>query len=103
MKDPDEAPTRLPASTPAVSAEESPQPGAAVLAEAPVEVVAELGRISLRGDELLGLIRGSVLSIGPRRPEVVTLRVAGRPWATGELVTLDDQLGVRILELCRQP
>src|SRR5262249_25706288 len=34
---------------------------AAVLAAAPVDVVAELGRIALRGDELMGLVRGAVL------------------------------------------
>jgi type III secretion system YscQ/HrcQ family protein len=74
-----------------------------LLAEAPVEVVAELGRLTIRGDELVGLCRGSVLALGPRRAEVVTLRVAGREWAKGELVTIDDQLGVRITELRRRP
>ena len=40
--------------------------GAAVLA-APVEVVAEIGRVPMRGDEVLGLINGVVLSLGERR------------------------------------
>jgi flagellar motor switch/type III secretory pathway protein FliN len=75
---------------------------ARVLAAAPVEVVAELGRLSLRGDELLGLCRGSVLALGPRRAEIVSLRVGGVEWAVGELVTIDDQLGVRITELRRR-
>jgi flagellar motor switch/type III secretory pathway protein FliN len=71
----------------------------ALLAEAPVEIVAELARLSVRGDELIGLSRGSVLALGPRRPDVVSLRVGGREWARGELVTIEDQLGVRITEL----
>jgi type III secretion system YscQ/HrcQ family protein len=75
---------------------------ARVLAAAPVEVVAELGRLSLRGDELVGLCRGSVLALGPRRAEIVSLRVGGVEWAVGELVTIDDQLGVRITELKRR-
>jgi type III secretion system YscQ/HrcQ family protein len=73
--------------------------GAAVLASAPVEVVAEIGRVSMRGDEVLGLINGVVLSLGERRRDVVTLRVGGRAWARGELVNIDDTLGVRITEI----
>jgi type III secretion system YscQ/HrcQ family protein len=76
---------------------------ARVLAAAPVEVVAEVGRITVRGDEILGLCRGSVLALGPRRADIVSLRVGGVEWATGELVTIDDQLGVRITELRRRP
>ena len=36
----------------------------AVLAAAPIEVVAELGRITLRGDEVMGLAPGTVLTLG---------------------------------------
>jgi type III secretion system YscQ/HrcQ family protein len=75
--------------------------GAAVLAAAPVEVVAELGRVALRGDEVLGLTSGSVLPLGPRRRDLVTLRVGGRIWARGELVNIEEELGVRITEVLR--
>jgi type III secretion system YscQ/HrcQ family protein len=75
--------------------------GAAVLAATPVEVVAELGRVSLRGDEVLGLTSGSVLPLGPRRRDLVTLRVGGRIWARGELVNIEEELGVRITEVLR--
>jgi flagellar motor switch/type III secretory pathway protein FliN len=76
--------------------------GAAVLASAPVEIVAEIGRVPMRGDEVLGLINGVVLSLGERRRDMVTLRVGGRAWARGELVNVDDDLGVRITEIIRQ-
>lgn len=72
---------------------------ARVLAGAPVEVVAEIGRVVLRGDELVGMMRGGVLSLGSRRTRQVQLRVGERIWAVGELVTVDDELGVRILEI----
>jgi flagellar motor switch/type III secretory pathway protein FliN len=72
---------------------------AKVLATAPVEVVAEIGRLTLRGDELAGLMTGGVLSLGPRRTEAIQLRVGGQLWATGELVSAGDELGVRILKL----
>jgi type III secretion system YscQ/HrcQ family protein len=74
---------------------------AALLASAPVEVVAELGRLPMRGDEVMGLVAGTVVTLGERRRDMVTLRVGGRPWARGELVNVDDQLGVRITELLR--
>jgi len=72
---------------------------AKVLATAPVEVVAEIGRLTLRGDELAGLMKGGVLSLGSRRTESIQLRVGGQMWAVGELVSLGDELGVRILRL----
>jgi type III secretion system YscQ/HrcQ family protein len=72
---------------------------AQVLASAPVEVVAEIGRFTLRGDELAGLMKGGVLSLGPRRTEAIELRVGGQLWAVGELVSVGDELGVRILRL----
>ena len=72
---------------------------AKVLATAPVEVVAEIGRFTLRGDELAGLLAGGVLSLGPRRTDAIQLRVGGQPWAVGELVSVGDELGVRLLRL----
>ena len=72
-----------------------------LLASAPVEVVAEIGRLPMRGDEVMGLVAGTVVALGERRRDMITLRVGGRAWARGELVNVDDQLGVRITELLR--
>jgi type III secretion system YscQ/HrcQ family protein len=74
---------------------------ARALAAAPVEIVAEVGRLTLRGEELIGLIEGGVLPLGARRPAQVELRVGGQLWAMGELVAIDDELGVRITKLTR--
>jgi flagellar motor switch/type III secretory pathway protein FliN len=79
----------------------SDDPKLDVLAGAPVEVVAELGRVTLRGDELLGLERGSVRAFGHRGAGRVDLVVGGRAWARGELVNVDGELGVRITEMVR--
>ncbi len=73
---------------------------AALLAAAPIEIVAEVGRIVLRGEEVLALGAGSVLSLG-RAGTTVDLVVGGRTWARGELVNVDGELGVRITELVR--
>ena len=72
----------------------------AVLASAPIEVVAELGRITLRGDELLGLSPGAVFALGAGR-EAVSLRIAGELWATGEIVDVEGELGVRVTRVIR--
>jgi type III secretion system YscQ/HrcQ family protein len=88
--------TTAPIPTPSLSAD-----AARALAAASVEIVAEVGRLTVRGDELAGLVDGGVLALGPRRPARVVLRVAGRIWAQGELVALDDELGVRITELVK--
>jgi flagellar motor switch/type III secretory pathway protein FliN len=70
-----------------------------VLAAAPVEVVAEIGRVVLRGDEVMGLTRGHVLTLGGARPTNVSLRVGDKVWARGELIDVDGELGVRVVEL----
>lgn len=103
--EPDESETTMSAYDPKITA---PVPNLAMseeaaraLAAAPVEIVAELGRLTVRGDELAGLIEGGVLALGARRSGQVVLRVGGRPWAEGELVAIDDELAVRITTLLR--
>ncbi len=72
-----------------------------VLAAASIEVVAELGRIALRGDELLGLAPGAVLALGAQR-KGVSLRVGGELWADGEIVDIDGELGVRVTRVANR-
>jgi flagellar motor switch/type III secretory pathway protein FliN len=72
--------------------------GTTVVNAAPVEVVAEIGRITLRGDEVLGLAPGAVLALGADRRRIA-VRVGGELWADGELVDIDGELGVRVTRL----
>jgi flagellar motor switch/type III secretory pathway protein FliN len=58
-------------------------------------VVAELGRITLRGEELLGLAPGAVLRLAAGR-RTVSLRAGGELWAEGEIVDVEGELGVRV-------
>jgi flagellar motor switch/type III secretory pathway protein FliN len=69
------------------------------LAAAPIEVVAELARITLRGDEVLGLAPGVVLTVAVDRRQAIALRVGGEIWAEGELVDVDGQLGIRVTRM----
>lgn len=84
-----------------MSAADSKTDATEVLASAPVEVVAEIGRVTMRGDELLGLGAGAVLTLGRGRQNV-SLCVAGEVWADGEIVDVDGQLGVRVTRVVRR-
>jgi type III secretion system YscQ/HrcQ family protein len=83
-----------------MEAEKTNEPAAA-LSDAPIEIVAELGRITLRASEVLGLAPGVVLGLRVERNSAVVLRVGGEPWAEGELVNVDGDLGVRVTRLTR--
>jgi type III secretion system YscQ/HrcQ family protein len=77
------------------------QMATAALAAAPIEIVAELGRITLRGEEVLGLAPGVVLTVTADRSRAVLLRAGGEVWAEGELCNVDGELGVRVTRLLR--
>jgi type III secretion system YscQ/HrcQ family protein len=77
------------------------QMATAALAAAPIEVTAELARLTLRGEELLGLAPGVVLTMGAERARAVVLRAGGEIWAEGELVDVEGELGVRVTRLLR--
>jgi flagellar motor switch/type III secretory pathway protein FliN len=77
------------------------QMATAALAAAPIEVTAELARLTLRGEEVLGLQPGVVLTVGAERSRAVVLRAGGELWAEGELVDVEGELGVRVTRLLR--
>jgi type III secretion protein Q len=61
---------------------------------------AVLGTVSLSVHELAHLRTGSILSLQlPVRERAVTLLCQGVPFARGELVDIDDALGVRITDM----
>jgi type III secretion system YscQ/HrcQ family protein len=68
---------------------------AQTLAEVPIDVRVELGSISLPAAEWAQLQAGDVIPFGPKHSPV-RLRANGRVIAEGELVHVDDELGVRI-------
>jgi len=84
-----------------MSASDSNTDTTTVLGAASIEIVAELGRIALRGDELLGLAPGAVVALGAQR-KGVTLRVGGEVWAEGEIVDIEGELGVRVTRIANR-
>jgi type III secretion protein Q len=70
-----------------------------LLRELPVEVVCELGRITMSGRELLELRPGAVIPAGRPLSGPVDLTVGGRVVARGELVDVEGEIGVRITQM----
>jgi len=72
-----------------------------LVAEAPVVVRVELGTVSINAGAVASLQPGDVIETGQRVGQPVTLRVAGRAIARGDLVDVEGELGVRIREIVR--
>jgi len=70
-----------------------------VLAAAPIQIVAEVGRVTLPADEVTTLAAGAVLALPPQAQARIELRIGDRLWAQGELVDLDGQLAVRLTRI----
>jgi flagellar motor switch/type III secretory pathway protein FliN len=85
---------------------DSPKPAATstetlvdTLFEAPVVVRVEMGTVSLPAKDWAHLRPGDILETGQPLGADVTLRVAGKVVAKGELLNVEGELGVRITKL----
>ena len=79
------------------------EPGSGFANDAPIELHIEVARFSLSLGELQRLRKGDVLVSGRPIGERVVLRVADRPFAEGELVDVDGEIGVRLLSFSAEP
>ena len=70
-----------------------------IVGETPVLVRLELGCVEMSAAEWAALRPGDVVQCGRRIEEPVLLRAGGREIARGELVTVDGEIGVRILRV----
>ena len=70
-----------------------------LLADVPVVVHVELGRLEMKADRVVALHTGQILRLhrGPGDP--VDLVVNGKLIAEGELVQVDGQVGVRVMKI----
>lgn len=71
-------------------------------AEVPVEVVVELGRMSMTVGVLSSLAPGEIVVLDRAPTDPVTLTAGGRVLGRGELVVVEGQVGVRILDVARR-
>lgn len=76
----------------------SPQEEIAPLADVPVAIEAELDRKILTIGEILRLEKGSVVKLTRSAGENIDLVVGGRLVAFGEIVVLEETMGVRITD-----
>ncbi len=72
---------------------------AEVALDAPVVVSVEVASVTLSARDLASLGPGDVLETGVRLSEPVVLRVGGREIASGELVNVDGEVGVKIAKI----
>lgn len=64
-----------------------------------VSLVAQLGSAEMSVQELFALKTEDVVNLDQSSDAIVTLLLNGKPVARGELVAVEDNLGVRIVEL----
>ena len=69
------------------------------LADIPLELTVEIGRIATTVEEALTLCPGKTLRLGRHPGDLVDLRVGPRLVARAELVQIDNELGIILREL----
>jgi flagellar motor switch protein FliN len=70
--------------------------------DVPVQVSAVLGHASMQVSQLLKLGRGAVIELDRRVGEAIEIYVNDRLVARGEVVIVDDRLGITMTEIIRQ-
>jgi len=70
-----------------------------ILLETSMSVSACLGEVEMSVRDLLQVAPGSVLKLNKQVGQPVDLLLRGIPFATGSLVVVGDQLGVRVREI----
>jgi len=69
------------------------------LQNVPVELAVEIGRTRMTIGEALALGPGSVVTVGRLAGDPVDLLVNGRVIARGEVVAIDEEMGLRVTEI----
>jgi len=86
---------------PEASAEEKSAGDLATVFDVPVSISAVLGRSSMSVAQLLHLGQGSVLELDRKVGEAIDIYVNNRLVARGEVVIVDDRLGVTMTEIIK--
>jgi flagellar motor switch protein FliN/FliY len=68
------------------------------LSDVPVSIEVELDRKNMRVSEILSLAPGSVLRMNRSAGENIDIRVGGALVGYGEIVILEENMGVRITD-----
>jgi flagellar motor switch protein FliN/FliY len=76
----------------------TPQDEIAPLGDIPVDVEVELDRKTMTAREVLELEEGSVIKTGRSAGENIDLYIGGTLFGSGEIVVIENTLGVRITD-----
>jgi flagellar motor switch protein FliN/FliY len=74
-----------------------------ILKDVQVRLRAKLGQAEMSLQDLLALKAGSVVKLDLKMNEPIELRLNDAVVAYGEIVAVDDNFGVRILEIAKLP
>jgi len=100
----DESPDLPPPSSPPVVEQTKPPTNAKELEavyDIPVQVSAVLGTATMQVSQLLKLGRGAVVELERKVGEAIDIYVNNRLVARGEVVVVDDRLGVTMTEIIK--
>ena len=86
---------------PVVEDEEKSAGDLATVFDVPVNISAVLGRSSLSVAQLLQLSQGSILELDRKVGEAIDIYVNNRLVARGEVVIVDERLGVTMTEIIK--
>ena len=78
-------------------------PGLGALGAIEVRLAVEVGAARLTLDALMALEPGTVLELDRRSDEPAAILVNERLFARGEIVTIGERFGIRIIELVSVP
>lgn len=73
-----------------------------VIMDIPVGLSVELGRTQMQVRDIMGLAPGTVIELEKKSDEPVELYVNGRLIGKGEVVIVNDALGIKITEVMKQ-
>lgn len=75
----------------------------AAISDVEVELYAVLGQATMLVSQLLKIGRGAIIELDQRTSDPVALQVNQKLIAYGEIVTVDDKLGVTITDVIKKP
>lgn len=78
---------------------ENQMESADLLNDIPLQLMVELGRVPLTGEDVVALKMGQVFDLNKQAGEPLDLSVNGKVVARGEVVEIDGALGIRIVAL----
>lgn len=88
-----------PVAEPAAAVVDVPPPNLELILEIPVEVRVELGRSRMTVHEILQLGQGSVIELNRLANALIDLTLNGRVVAQGDAVVVNENFGLRVLEV----